>query len=189
MNYLLLIALLTSPLTRAQSYEVATESETSTTYELAARAGQPDHQTRAHMLSAGECWQFRDKMDDWSTCEPHCGYKMGEGPMGCSAVLGSEYYRFTNDAGEYYNPGRCLCRHDGLDFVEAILGVVLEGLAEFGKFTCEWILPAISLTIDVGLNFVPGGAASNIALKSSIRVAKYLDRNGYGADAFGSWYV
>jgi hypothetical protein len=113
---------------------------------------------------------------------------MDEGAMGCRGGAEEQIgWKYENDHSDKYVPGLCMCGEDGLDIVKPILDVVFEGLAEFSEFMCNYVLPAIETTIDVGLTVLPGGAGGT-ALRGIIKVAKTLNENGLGADAFGSWY-
>jgi hypothetical protein len=178
-------ALLCGALISAQStsaHPSVTEIES-----LSAR-DQTDSQTRAAFIENGLCFSYEKLPADWSTCENWCGYKMDEGAMGCLGGAEDQIgWKYKNENGDRYVPGLCVCAQDGLAIAGEFLKVLFEGLAEFGEFMCNYVLPVIEITIDVGLTVIPGGVGGT-AVRGIITVAKTLNKNGYGADAFGSWY-
>ncbi|KAI1139979.1 hypothetical protein F5Y05DRAFT_337695 [Hypoxylon sp. FL0543] len=91
---------------------------------------------------------------------------------------------FKDDDGNEYTPGTCVC---DLSAAEAFLDVVIQALAKLDEVLCAVILSAITTIIEIGIDFVPGGAETE-AVKKAVEGAKTFVENGLDAASFfGNW--
>ncbi|KAI1074014.1 hypothetical protein F5B20DRAFT_565224, partial [Whalleya microplaca] len=95
---------------------------------------------------------------------------------------------FKDDEGYLWVPAPCKCDNPTVEAVALdIFNVVAEGLAQLDHILCAVMLSAFKTIIEVGIDFVPGGAALNGA-KAAVEGAKSFVENGLeAADFFGNW--
>ncbi|KAK1672326.1 hypothetical protein BDP55DRAFT_731558 [Colletotrichum godetiae] len=121
-------------------------------------------------------------------CQPWCK-KSGSDSYGCD---GTSYQGKHIDAsliqkdadGYQWVPAKCFC---DLKVAEELLNIVVEGLTILDKIICAAMLEAFQSIIEVGISFIPGGAALNGA-RAAVQGAKTFAENGLeAASFFGDW--
>ncbi|KAL9617420.1 MAG: hypothetical protein Q9160_007777 [Pyrenula sp. 1 TL-2023] len=93
-----------------------------------------------------------------------------------------------DDAGDVYVPSRCKCENKDVEELSAeIFDILAKGLEKLDNLLCAVMLEAFKTIIEVGIEFVPGGAVLNGA-KAAVQGAKSFAENGLeAADFFGDW--
>ncbi|KAK1726785.1 uncharacterized protein BDZ83DRAFT_772939 [Colletotrichum acutatum] len=156
----------------------------------------PDDSDKALLAiyeSTGQCFHYvsaeqnRDK--SVALCQQWCKKNSDSDSYGCD---GTPYQGKHIDAsliqkdadGNQWVPAKCFC---DLKVAEELLNIVVEGLAILDKIICAAMLEAFQSIIDVGINFIPGGAALNGA-RAAVQGAKTFAENGLeAASFFGDW--
>ncbi|KAI1418029.1 hypothetical protein F5Y13DRAFT_34543 [Hypoxylon sp. FL1857] len=92
---------------------------------------------------------------------------------------------FTDDDGNAYTPGTCVC---DLSAAGAFLDVVIQALSQLDNVLCAVILSAITTLIEEGIEALPAGALAD-AGKEAVVAAKTFKENALNAVSFFSSYI
>ncbi|KAK8108537.1 hypothetical protein PG984_014338 [Apiospora sp. TS-2023a] len=165
---------------------------------LNVRDHQPDSQTLAHYEEYGMCMHFytRKKAKELEPCLKYCQKHGGHGYAECDASRYNDidlnkptpFDKGTDDDGDPWVPAPCRCENKAVEgMANLIIDFVAHGLAELDNVLCAVFVSAIREVADIGLMFVPGGAAVRGAGKV-IQYAKSGYENGMNAaDFYTDW--
>jgi len=92
--------------------------------------------------------------------------------------------KYKDSDGNPWVPGDCKC---SFPIAKAIADIVLEALKDIDKVLCAVMVNAAKLTVEIGVDLIPGGAELGAAEKL-VEGAKTWAENGLKvADFFGNW--
>ncbi|KAF2183380.1 hypothetical protein K469DRAFT_211108 [Zopfia rhizophila CBS 207.26] len=164
-------------------------------------AQESDEQVTASYEQTGSCAYYFQKPAKRAplsqTCIKYCENNGGHGYSECDRSPykdidfehGFDKSLIEKDAdGDLWVPCKCKCENKDVEGIsEAIFDIVAEGLAQLDNIICAVMLESFKTILEVGIEFVPGGAALNGA-KTAVQGAKSFVENGLeAADFFGNW--
>ncbi|KAI0838303.1 hypothetical protein F5Y06DRAFT_55419 [Hypoxylon sp. FL0890] len=157
---------------------------------------QPDSQTMAAYEKSGMClYYYTNRKPNWNKglqpCIKYCANNGGHGYSECdmSSWQGidiandNRFPKYVDDDGYPWVPAPCKCENQAVEALTTeIINVVAEALSMLDNILCAVFVSAIKEIADIGLMFVPGGAA----VKGADKVIQYA-KSGYenGMDAAG----
>ncbi|KAF4914522.1 hypothetical protein CGCVW01_v010610 [Colletotrichum viniferum] len=145
--------------------------------------------------SSGQCFHYltekKNVEKSKAPCKVYCRGQGGkEGNYGCDGSafedipLNKIQPQYRDNDGNIWTPGKCVCN---FELAEAILDVVMEGLADLDKYICLGMLEAFNSILTYGISFTPTGAVAQGA-KAAVQGAKTFFENGLEASSFfGNW--
>ncbi|KAI0007293.1 hypothetical protein F4779DRAFT_619740 [Xylariaceae sp. FL0662B] len=150
---------------------------------------------------SGLCmYYYADRRPNWAKglqpCIKYCENNGGHGYSECdlSTYKDTDMSKIDpstvekDDEGYLWVPARCKCDNPTVEAVATdIFNVVAEGLQMLDNIICVAMLSAFKTIVEIGIDFVPGGAELNGA-KSAVEGAKSFVENGLqAADFFDNW--
>ncbi|KAK8126968.1 uncharacterized protein PG998_002727 [Apiospora kogelbergensis] len=159
---------------------------------LGARAVAPNHQPDSVTLKAyeksGNCFSYegtanRDK--ELAPCKVYCAKTKGNDATGYGCLgPGDAAGILHDDDGNDFRPGKCQC---DFELAEIITDIVAKGLSQLDSLLCHMLIETFKTIADVGLMFVPGGAAVK-GVSTTLKYAKSAFENGMSAlNFFDGW--
>ncbi|KAI0007475.1 hypothetical protein F4779DRAFT_629121 [Xylariaceae sp. FL0662B] len=169
---------------------------------LVARDHQPDSQTIAAYEKTGQClYYYTNRQPNWSKglqpCIKYCDNNGGHGYSECDVSSYKDIDiennrglpKYVDDDGFPWVPAPCKCENKAVEAItKEIIDIVAEALAKLDNVLCAVFTSAIKEIADIGLSFVPGGAAVKGAGKV-IQYAKSAYENGMNAAEFYTDWV
>ncbi|KAK7936732.1 uncharacterized protein PG986_015170 [Apiospora aurea] len=168
---------------------------------LDVREDQPDSQTMAAYEKSGNCmYYYTNRQPNWrkgaEPCIKYCQNNGGHGYAECDmnsfkdidVEKATGFPKYTDDDGFPWVPAPCKCENKAVEALATeLIEIVAKALAQLDNILCAIFVSAIKEVAEIGLMFVPGGAAVKGADKV-IQYAKSAYENGMNAaDFYTDW--